>query len=84
MDEEGRRMKLIHLKPFVLDKIAKVRSSFLELILDSVDVDEHYCISISFRRRSNSEALNRRVNEAIIDRNNRWRKIERTEAKIQN
>ena len=37
-----------------------------------------------FRRGSNSEALNRGVDEATIDRNNRWRKIEKTGARKAN
>ena len=37
-----------------------------------------------FRRGSNSEALNRGVDEATIDRNNRWRKIEKAGARKAN
>ena len=52
-----------------------------KLIRDSVDVHEDNCLSRSLRRGSNSEVLNRGVDKATIDRNNRWRKIERTRTK---
>ena len=74
-------MKLKHLEPFVLDRIARVHRSLPELIRDSVDIHEEYGISRLFRRGSNSEALNREVDEATIDRNNRWRKTERAGTK---
>ena len=47
------------------------------MIRESVDVHEEYGLSRSFRRGSKSEDLNRGVDEVTIDRNNRWRKIER-------
>lgn len=78
-------MKLKHLEPFISDRIARVQSYFPELIRDSVDVHEEYGLFRSFRRISYSEALNRGVDEATIDRHNRWRKIERagaTQAKL--
>ena len=47
-----------------------------------MNVYEEYGLSRSFRRGSNSEALNRGVKELVIDRNNRWRKEERAGVKI--
>ena len=52
-------LKLRNLEPFILDRVARVQSSFPDLIRESVDVHEEYGISRSFRRGSNSEALNR-------------------------
>ena len=54
------------------------------MIRESVDVHEEYGLSRSFRRESNSIALNREVDEATIDRNNRWRKIEKAGARKAN
>jgi len=59
VDGNEKRMKLRTWNPFVLDRIARVQSSFPELIRDSVDVHVEYGISRSFRRGSNSKALNR-------------------------
>ena len=67
-------MKLRNLEPFILDRIARVQRSFPELIRESVDVHDEYGLSRSFRRGSNSEALNRGMVEATIDRTNQWRK----------
>ena len=50
VDENDKRMKLRNLEPFVLDRIARVQSSFPELIRDSVNVYEEYGLSRSFRR----------------------------------
>ena len=74
VDGNEKIMKLRNLEPFVLDWIARVQSSFPEFIRKSVDVHEEYGLSRSFRREFNSIALNREVDEAIIDRNNRSRK----------
>ena len=81
VDGKEKRLKLRNLEPFILDRVARVQSSFPDLIRESVDVHEEYGLSRSFRRGSNSEALNRGVDEATIDRNNRWRKIERAGAR---
>ena len=81
VDGKEKILKLRNLEPFVLDRIARVQSSFPGLIRESVYIHEDYGLSRSFRRGSNSEALNRGVDEASIDRNNRWRKIERAGAR---
>jgi len=77
VDWNEKRTKLGNLELFVLDRITRVKSSFTEMIRESVDVHEEYGLSRSFRRGSKSEDLNRGVDEVTIDRNNRWRKIER-------
>ena len=74
-------MKLRSLEFFILDRIATVQSPFPVLIRESVDVHEEYSLARSFRRGSNSEALNRGVYEATIDRNNRRREMERAGAR---
>ena len=81
MDESGRQATLKDFDGEILERIARVQSSFPELILSSINVHEEYGLSRSFRRGSNSEALNRGVSEATIDRNNRWRKVGRAGAR---
>ena len=58
-----------------------MQSCYPRLIMASIDVQEEYGLSRSFRRGSNSEALNRGVNEAAIDRNNWRRKVDRAGAR---
>ena len=59
VDEQEKKMKLRHLEPFELDRTAREKSSFPELIRDSVDVNEEYGLSSSLKRGSNSETFNR-------------------------
>lgn len=75
-------MKLKDLESCILDRIAKVQTNYPELISSSVNVHEEYGLPRSFRRGSNSEALNRGVSEAVIDRNNCWRKKERVKLRM--
>jgi len=65
----------------ILDRITTIQSKHPELIGVKVDVYEEYGLSRPFRRGYNSEALNRGLKEEVIDRNNRWRKEERAEAR---
>lgn len=81
VNEQGRRLKLKGLESYIFDRVARVQSAFPELIRDLVDVHGEYGFSRSFRRGSNSEVLNRGLDEATIDRKNRWRKIERAGAR---
>ena len=71
VDEVGRRAVLKYFDGEILEWIARVQSSFPDLILSSINVKKEYGLSRSFRRGSNSEALNRGVSEAAIDGNNR-------------
>lgn len=54
------------------DRLEVVQKIHPELISPSIDVLEDYGLSRSFRRGSNSEAINRGV-----DRKDRWRSVER-------
>ena len=74
-----RNPNLIHRcwEPGILERIIEVQRLHPELIRSEVDVCESYGISRSFRRGSNSEAQNRGVSDSDIDKNNRWRKVDR-------
>lgn len=80
-NKQNRQMKLKYLESCILDRIARVQTNYSELISSSINVHDEYGLLRSFRRGSNSEALNRGVSEAVIDRNNRWRKEERAGAR---
>ena len=78
---KGNRLTLKDMEVDILDRIAAIQNKYPELIGVRVDVYDEYRLSRSFRRGSNSEALNRGVKEEVIDRNNRWRKEERAGAR---
>ena len=65
----------------ILDRITRIQQDHPELIRSGLDVHEKYGLSRSFRRGSNSEAQNRGVDDGDIDRNNRWRKVDRARAR---
>jgi hypothetical protein len=52
-----------------------------DVISDTVDVFERYGVSRSFRRGSNTQAINQGVSEADIDHNNRWSRTERSKGR---
>jgi hypothetical protein len=52
-----------------------------DVISDTVDVFERYGVSRSFRRGSNTQAINQGVSDADIDHNNRWSRIEKSEGR---
>ena len=81
VDSKGKKASIKLLESDILDRIACVQSKYPELIGSAIDVHEEYGLSRSFRRGSNSEALNRGVSEATVERNNRWRKVERAGAR---
>ena len=59
MDIKGKRLSLKDMEVDILDRIVTIQSKHPELIGVRVDVYEEYGLSRSFRRGSNSEALNR-------------------------
>ena len=81
MDIKGKRSSLKDTEVNILNRIAVIQSKYSELIGVKVDIYEEYGLFRSFRRGSNSEALNRGVKEEVIDKNNRWRKEERAGAR---
>ena len=57
--DKGKRLALKDMEVDILDRIAAIQSKHSELIGVRVDVYDEYGLSRSFRRGSNSEALNR-------------------------
>ena len=72
--EKGRRASLKDFDGGILGRIARVQSFYPRLKFFSINVQEEHGLLRSFRRDSNSEALNGGVNEAAIDRNSWWKK----------
>jgi hypothetical protein len=55
----------------------RVRNDGRDDVSESIDVYESYGVSRSFRRGSNTLAINQGVTEATINHNNRWSIVER-------
>ena len=70
-------MKLKNLEGEILDRVEKVQRYFPLWISALVGVYEEYGLTHSFRRGSTSKALNRRVYDLVVYRNNRLRKEQR-------
>ena len=80
-DRKGWKLEAGDMEPGILDRIERVQTGYPDLIRTSIDVHEEYGVSRSFRGGSNSEAQNRGLWEADIERNNRWRKVDRAGAR---
>ena len=80
-DSTGRKVASRDLEPKILERITEVQRRYPGLIRAKVDVYESYDFSRSFRRGSNSGAQNRVVSDSDIDKNNRWRKVDRARSK---
>jgi hypothetical protein len=52
-----------------------------DVISKTIDVFERYGVNRSFRRGSNTHAINQEVSEGDFDHNNRWAKIERAKGR---
>jgi hypothetical protein len=73
-DESARASRYEFDILLVLDSIKRENG---DLISDSTDVFERYGVSRSFRRGSNTHAINQGVSEADVNHNNRWARVER-------
>jgi hypothetical protein len=61
----------------ILLELDAIQKSGRGIIDETVDVHESYGVSRSFRRGSNTHAINQGVSEADINHNNRWSMVER-------
>jgi hypothetical protein len=65
----------------ILVELDAIQKSTRGLISVSIDVYESYGVSRSFRRGSNTHAINQGVSEADINHNNRWSVVERAKGR---
>ena len=70
-----------HLQPIILSELEKVQANFTGIIPESVDVQEDYGISRSFRRGAATHATNMKVSQSDIDAANRWRNAENAQGR---
>jgi hypothetical protein len=65
----------------ILQELEKIQRDSPEILDGSVNVLEEYGVSRSFRRGSDTHALNQGVSITDIERNNRWRSVEHAGSK---
>lgn len=65
----------------ILTEIVNVQVHEKGIVGVNVDVFDEYGLSRSFRRGSDTHAINQRVDTSDIERNNRWRSVENAKAK---
>jgi hypothetical protein len=72
----GEAVRSITYEFDILTELEEIQNGRGDIISETVDVFEQYGVSRSFRRGSNSQAINQDVSARDIDHNNRWSKIE--------
>ena len=65
----------------ILSEIVHVQNVTEGIVGTKVDVFDEYGLSRSFRRGSDTHAINQKVDTSDIERNNRWRSVENAKAK---
>ena len=84
-DANGKRIKTNHYAPDILQKLKDIQDSesptHVGLIDQSVDVFEDYGMSRSFRRGSDSRAIDMDLDTTTIELINRWRSTEGAKGK---
>jgi hypothetical protein len=72
----GKQAKIGHYEDEFLERLVGVRIARPSLFDPGVNVTEVYSLRRSLRRGSTTRARNQGVPEALIEMNNRWRKVE--------
>jgi hypothetical protein len=65
----------------ILQELEKIQKDSPNIIDENVNVLEEYGVSRSFRRGSDTHALNQGVSVVDVERNNRWRSVEHAGSK---
>ena len=79
VNQEGDKMKFSEMNEVILDQLDIVKEDDAEkklLGLEAFEIREDFSINRSFRRGSETHALNQKVPEVVINAQNRWKKIE--------
>jgi hypothetical protein len=80
-NRDGTRLKGSEMGRTVLPRLKMIQFDRPDLIGPGIDVDEEFGMGRSIRRGSNSQAINAGLRKEVIDRNNRWRKVERAKGR---
>ena len=79
VNQQGAKMTFGEMNDIILERIESVKSNdVLENIhgLEKFDIREDFSINRSFRRGSETHALNQKIPGVVINAQNRWKKIE--------
>ena len=79
VNKEGRKMSFGEMNEIILERIESVKEKDVEVNehgLNSFDIREDFSINRSFRRGSETHALNQKIPAEVINAQNRWKKIE--------
>ena len=79
VDKRGSKMSFSEMNDIVLEVLDSVKEKDNErnlLDLDKFEIREDFSINRSFRRGSETHALNQKIPEPVINAQNRWKKIE--------
>ena len=79
--ETGMAVKASEYEFDILLELVAIQKTCGDIINETVDVYESYGVSRSFRRGSNTHAINQGLKEANIDHNNRWSMVERAKGR---
>lgn len=83
-NNDGSKMRAHQLEQKFFDRLDAVKERCPLLINDSLEVEEEYGISRSFRRGATSEVMNKLGNSEVVEANGRWRKTNQAGAKRPN
>jgi hypothetical protein len=79
VDENGNKLPFGSMNDIILDRLEALKfkdSELNKLGLEAFNIREDFSINRSFRRGSETHALNQKVPEVVINAQNRWKKIE--------
>jgi hypothetical protein len=76
LDKDNKRARPSYYEWDILSELEKIQEDHPDVIPQNINVYEDYGVSRSFRRGSNTHAVNQNVTTMDIERNNRWRSME--------
>jgi len=78
---DGSKMRASQLEQKIFERLDWVKDCCPLLMTKSVEVEEEYGISRSFRCEATSEVMNKIGNSKVVKANGRWRKTNQAGAK---
>ena len=76
-NKKGMRAKIGDFDGKFLERMTRLKISYLGLFEPGVDISESYSLFRSLRRGSTTQAVKMRVDQDIVELNNRWSKLDR-------
>jgi len=79
--KNGKRGKAKDYKLEIFERLERIQKEQPNVLDPSVDIMEEFGMSRSFRRGSDSRAIDQEIGITTINLNNRWRKVEAAKGK---